>query len=156
MRITPPQSACDWRHARELVEEYAESLNIDLSFQDFAQEVEHLTREYGPPGGGFLLAEEHGIHLGCVAVRRFAEGVGEIKRLYVRPAGRGRGLGRRLAVAIIALAKELGYRRVLLDTLPSMTEAQALYLSLGFTPTAPYRFNPVSGTAFLELALQHD
>jgi ribosomal protein S18 acetylase RimI-like enzyme len=156
MTIAAPQSDRDWRHARELVEEYAQSLNVDLSFQDFAREVEQLHVEYGPPTGRFLLAEDHGVHLGCVAIRRFADGVGEIKRLYVRPAGRGRGLGRRLAEAIIAAAKDLGCRRVLLDTLPSMTEAQALYRSLGFEPTAPYRFNPVSGTTFLELTLQQD
>lgn len=154
MNVFPPASPREWQIARELVEEYAASLQVDLAFQHFAGEVEHLARDYAPPDGAFLLAEEADAFLGCVAVRRFGNGVGEIKRLYVRPAGRGRGLGRQLAEAIISKARELGYRRLLLDALPFMAEAQALYRSLGFRPTEAYRFNPVPGTVFLELTLQ--
>jgi GNAT superfamily N-acetyltransferase len=97
--------------------------------------------------------EEAGRYVGCVGLRRFAEGTGEMKRLYTIPATRGRGTGRLLAKAIVAEAEGLGHRRLVLDTLPSMQEAQALYASLGFVPTAAYRFNPVPGTAYLELAL---
>jgi GNAT superfamily N-acetyltransferase len=143
----------DWRQARELVEEYAATLNVDLAFQNFAQEIESLEREYGPPTGGFLLAAVNGVSVGCVGVRRFSERTGEVKRLYVRPEGRGRGVGRRLAEGIIAVGKDLGFSRLLLDTLPSMAEAHALYVTLGFTPIDAYRFNPVPGTAFLELKL---
>lgn len=153
IHLVQPQSENHWRQARRLVEEYAASLNVDLSFQSFGHEVENLASEYAAPTGAFLLAEESGAFSGCVAVRRFSDGVGEVKRLYVSPAARGRGVGRVLAEGIVAEARQLGYARLLLDTLPSMKEAQSLYTSLGFKPTAPYRFNPVPGTAYLELVL---
>jgi ribosomal protein S18 acetylase RimI-like enzyme len=154
VRILQAVSPEQWQAARTLVEEYAASLGVDLSFQDFAHEIEQLTREYGPPDGAFLLAEDDGDYLGCVALRRFEGRAGEIKRLYVRPAGRGRGLGRTLANTVIAAGRERGYERLLLDTLPSMSEARALYQALGFRETTPYRFNPIAGTAFLELRLE--
>ena len=152
--LMQPQSDSDWRHARRLVEEYAASLDLDLSFQNFAHELEHLTTEYASLNGAFLLAEEGGAYLGCVGVRKFSDGIGEVKRLYVIPTARGRGVARHLAEGIVAQARHLGYARLLLDTLPSMQEAVSLYVSLGFKQTAPYRFNPVAGTAFLELALR--
>jgi len=152
--VLEPQSPAMWREARRLIEEYAATLNVDLSFQGFDYEINHLADEYSPPAGGFLLAEENAHGIGCVGLRRFADGVGEIKRLYVAPAGRGRGIGRTLAEAIVRLARERGYGRLLLDTLPTMTEAHALYRSLGFVPTNAYRFNPVPGTAFLALELR--
>ena len=152
--LSRPRSEHDWRTARRLIEEYAASLNLDLSFQNLGHELDHLADEYGPPAGAFLLAREAEQPLGCVGLRRFADNVGEIKRLYVAPAARGRGLGRRLAEAIITEAPPLGYTRLVLDTLPHMKDAQALYASLGFVPTTPYRFNPVPGTAFLELKIR--
>jgi GNAT superfamily N-acetyltransferase len=133
--------------------EYAAALDVDLSFQNFAQELEHFATEYAPPTGAFILAEDQGEYLACIAVRKFGEEVGEIKRLYVAPAARGRGLGRVLVERIIAEARKLGYRSLLLDTLPSMKEAQSLYLSMGFQATAAYRFNPIAGSAFMRLAL---
>jgi len=146
-----PQSRDEWRQARKLIEQYAASLDLDLSFQNLPHELEHLASEYAPPAGAFLLAEENDSYLGCVGLRQFAAGVGEIKRLYAIPAARGQHIGRRLAEAIVDLGKQLGYSRLLLDTLPSMQQAQTLYASLGFKPTAPYRFNPVPGTVYLEL-----
>jgi carbonic anhydrase len=154
IHVVAPSSDEQWRNARHLIEEYAASLNLDLSFQNLAYELEHLAGEYGPPAGAFFLAEENGSYLGCVGLRQFSDGIGEIKRLYTIPAARGRGLGRLLAERIVAAGKLLGYRRLLLDTLPTMKEAQLLYLSLGFKPTAAYRYNPVAGTAFLELELR--
>ncbi len=133
--------------------EYAASLNVDLSFQNFDQELEHFTSEYAAPNGAFILAEDDGQYVACIGVRRFADDIGEIKRLYVVPAARGTGLGRALVERIIDVAREMGYRSLLLDTLPFMKEAQALYLSLGFKPTDAYRFNPVAGSAFLQLEL---
>ena len=152
--LTQPQVLEDWLQARRLVEEYAASLNLDLGFQNFAHELEHLASEYSAPTGAFLLAREQGTALGCAGVRRFAERDGEIKRLYVVPAARGRGIGALLARSIVAEARRLGYARLLLDTLPAMREAQALYVSLGFKPTSAYRFNPLPGAAFFELLLR--
>ena len=153
IQLRRPQSDSDWSQARRLIEDYADSLHLDLSFQDFGRELEHLSREYAPPSGAFLLASEDGVTLGGVGVRQFAAGIGEIKRLYVIPAARGLGVGRLLAQGIVSVSRELGFVRLLLDTLPSMTEAHALYESLGFRPTRAYRFNPVPGTSFLELDL---
>lgn len=153
IHLVQPQSDEHWRRARQLVEEYVASLKLDLSFQNIAYELEHLPAEYGAPVGAFLLAEDGETDLGCIGLRRFADEVGEMKRLYTRPAARGRGVGRFLAQGAVAAGKRLGYRRLLLDTLPSMREAQSLYTSLGFKPTTAYRFNPVEGTVFLELQL---
>ena len=153
IRLAQPATANDWGAARALIEEYATSLNLDLSFQNLAHELEHLTEHYGPPQGAFLLAEDNGSFLGCVGLRHFSDAAAEIKRLYTVPAARGRGVGRLLAEGIAAIGKELGYARLLLDTLPSMNAAHRLYTSLGFRPIPAYRFNPVQGAAFLELAL---
>jgi putative acetyltransferase len=142
-----------WETARELVREYAASLNISLDFQNFDEELQHFETEYAPPSGAFLLARNEGEFLGCGAFRRFSATDCEMKRLYVRPAGRNLGIGRQIAVALINEAKSLGYRQMLLDTLPTMQSAQALYQSLGFVATQPYRFNPIQGTSFLKLDL---
>ena len=154
IRLTQPESEVHWHHARQLIEEYAASLKLDLSFQNLAYELEHLKDEYAPPMGAFLLAQEDGSHLGCVGLRRFSNDAGEIKRLYMIPAARGRGVGRILAEGIVAAGKKLGYARLLLDTLPSMKPAHLLYMSLGFKSIPAYRFNPVPGTAYLELELR--
>ncbi|HEU4725818.1 MAG TPA: GNAT family N-acetyltransferase [Candidatus Eisenbacteria bacterium] len=150
VRLEEPRSAGDWARARRLVEAYAAALPIDLSFQEFAAELDDLARHYAPPTGAFFIAVEANEPLGCVGVRRFEEGVGEIKRLYVAPAARGRGVGRLLAEAAVEAGTRLGYARLLLDTLPSMSEALALYRSLGFRPTEAYRFNPVPGAVYME------
>jgi GNAT superfamily N-acetyltransferase len=152
--LVAPVADGDWREARRLIEEYAASLNVDLCFQNFAHEIEHLAQEYGPPAGAFLLAVENRINLGCVGLRRISDDVAEMKRLYAVPAARGRGVGRLLAEGIIDASRGLGYATVVLDTLPSMSEAQSLYATLGFKATSAYRFNPVPGTAYLELKLR--
>lgn len=153
MQLLQAATPHEWNEARRLVREYAASLNVDLSFQDFDRELEHFTVEYAAPKGAFILAEDQGQFVACIGVRQFADEVGEIKRLYVAPAARGRGLGRVLVELVITRARQLGYGSLLLDTLPFMKEAQALYLSLGFQPTTAYRFNPIEGSAFLRLDL---
>jgi putative acetyltransferase len=154
MTLVQPNSPELWAEARRLVEEYGASLDLDLSFQDFQHEIESLASEYGPPDGCFVLAEQAGTFVGCGGVRRFSESACEMKRLYVVPANRRGGAGRTIAEALIKQARHLDYRTMLLDALPSMTRAQELYTSLGFKPTAAYRYNPVPGTSFLRLELR--
>lgn len=153
LRIVDARSARDIAIARGLFEEYAASLGIDLCFQGFDQELATLPGGYAPPGGRLLLARDRSEIAGCVALRRLEAGVGEMKRLYVRPAFRGRGLGRMLAEEVIRHAGIAGYQRIRLDTLPVMAAALALYRQLGFYEIPPYRGNPVAGALYLELEL---
>ena len=153
VRLVQPDAPELWAVARHLVEAYAASLDIDLEFQDFQNEITSLQRVYGPPDGAFLLAEQNGMYIGCVALRKFAQDTCEMKRLYVSPNGRGQGVGRILAEGIISAARQRGYARMLLDTLPAMREAHSLYAALGFKPIPAYRYNPVPGTTFMELRL---
>ena len=150
LRELDPHSPEDVAAAKSLFEEYAASLDVDLAFQGFAEELAALPSGYVPPTGALLLADLDGVPAGCAAVRALEGEACELKRLYVRPAARGHALGRALTDAALAKARELGYCRVRLDTLPSMTAAYALYLELGFREIEPYRFNPVPGTRFLE------
>jgi len=132
-----------------LFREYAESLGVDLSFQGFDAEVARLPHGYDV----LLVARLNGEVVGCVGVRPDEGDACEMKRLYVRPAGRGHGVGRALALAAIERARAAGYARMRLDTLPTMEAAQSLYRSLGFAEIEPYRHNPIAGSRFLELQL---
>ncbi|HEX6490345.1 MAG TPA: GNAT family N-acetyltransferase [Gaiellaceae bacterium] len=156
LEIAAASSGSDVESARELFLEYADSLGFDLGFQDFERELRGLPGAYAPPGGVLLLAREDGRAVGCVALRPLEVETCELKRLYVRPSLRGGGLGRRLAEAAMGEAVRLGYRRIRLDTVPSMDAARALYRSLGFRKIEPYRVNPIPGTAYLELELEPD
>ena len=151
--IQPARTLAEIEETRALFREYADSLGFDLSFQDFESELATLPGEYAPPGGQLLLARENEQLAGCVGVRPFAPGTCEMKRLYVRPAFRKCGLGRALAVAAVEAGRRIGYARMCLDTVPWMTEAIALYRSLGFVTIPPYRANPIAGAVFMELAL---
>ena len=143
----------DLADVRRLFEEYAAALGFDLEFQEFERELRELPGDYGPPRGRLLLARAGTDVLGCVAIRPLEGNACEMKRLYVRPAHRGTGAGRTLAGAAIGAGRELGYVRMRLDTVPSMERARALYRSLGFHEIPPYRYNPIPGTAYMELEL---
>lgn len=140
---------------RGLILDYQASLGLDLAFQHFAEEIASLATMYGPPEGALFLATLDGAAVGCVGVRPFAPEPGccEMKRLYVVPAARGLRLGRQLAERSMTAARALGYARMRLDTLPSMSDAQTLYEALGFHDIPPYRHSPVPGTRFLEASL---
>ena len=156
-QLVEAATTAQYEAARVLIEEYAAQIGalmgIDLGFQNFAAELEELPHIYGPPAGCLMLASRDEEWVGCGAVRRFSDGVCEMKRLYIRPAVRGADLGRRLAMSLLIRARALGYRRMVLDTLQDMTAAQALYRSLGFRETKAYYFNPMAGVCYMELDL---
>jgi putative membrane protein len=154
IRIRPAVNDEDIRTARELFVEYGQSLGFSLSFQNFDQEYLSLPGKYAPPKGRLLLAEVDGRAAGCVALRPLETGVCEMKRLYLRPDFRGLGLGRKLAEAIIAEGKAIGYFAMRLDTVEDkMMAAVALYRALGFHEIGAYTANPMSGAKFMELEL---
>lgn len=154
VRLHSADSASDLEWIRTLFREYADSLGVNLDYQGFEEEVRELPGKYAPPAGTLLLAFDDDDVVGCVGVRPIDDETAEMKRLFVRPLGRGLGLGRTLAEAAIRFATETGYSRIRLDTLPQMQRAQELYRTLGFMPIEAYRFSPVQGTVFLELVLQ--
>ncbi len=153
LAIHEAHAGAELQLARGLILEYAASLDIDLGFQQFEDEVASLPGDYVPPRGALLLATWDGAPAGCVALRPLEPGVCEMKRLYVGPAFRRRAIGRALAERVIAVGCGLGYERMRLDTLSTMTAALALYRALGFVHVPPYRHNPIPGALFLERRL---
>ncbi len=150
----PAESPEQIAQIRELFLEYAQSLGFSLCFQSFDQEVAALPGDYAPPDGRLLLATHESHPAGCVALHKLAPEICEMKRLYVRPAFRGKGLGRELAHKVIAEARQLGYKTLRLDTVePVMKAAVAMYRQLGFREIAPYRQNPIAGALYMELEL---
>jgi len=156
--LTQAADASAYGAARVLFEEYAAEIKIDLCFQGFAAELGRLPEMYGPPSGCLLLAQEPGAPavegpVGCGAVRRLSPDRCEMKRLYVRPPARRSNLGRLIAQALILQARDLGYTRMLLDTLESMIAARTLYYSLGFRETVAYYSNPLPDVVYMALDL---
>ncbi len=154
IKLVPARSGPDYSLAGELFLEYSGDIGLDLSFQDFDRELAALSVQYGPPYGGIILLRAGDRWAGCVGVRRCEGDTAELKRMYVRREFRGRGFGRLLGENALALAHRLGYRAIRLDTLPDMSEAIALYRSLGFYEIGPYRFNPLPGAKYFELKLE--
>jgi ribosomal protein S18 acetylase RimI-like enzyme len=147
---TPPQIA----QIRDLFLEYAQSLGFSLCFQNFDKELAGLPGDYAPPTGRLLLAEYEGQIAGCVALHKLEPDICEMKRLYLRPQFRGKGLGRALADRIIAEARQIGYQRMRLDTVePVMKDAVAMYRRIGFCEIEPYCQNPIAGALYMELQL---
>jgi putative acetyltransferase len=140
--------------ARRLFQEYAADIRVDLCFQNFQEELAALPGKYAPPEGTLLLARENDDFAGCVAVRKLEPEICEMKRLYVRPLFRGRGVGRLLAGHAITEARRTGYRVMRLDTLAWMKPAIALYEQLGFRRTEAYCFNPQADAVYMELTLR--
>jgi putative acetyltransferase len=152
--IRQAASPVDFAHARALFEEYAAWLGVDLCFQGFAEELATLPGAYAPPRGRLLLAGPQSNPTGCIALRPLSEpGIGEVKRLYVRPAARGTGLGEALVQALMHDARAIGYRELKLDTLDRMSDALRLYGRLGFAACAPYYHNPLPGVVYLSRVL---
>lgn len=154
--ITPASTSTDLASIKILFTAYATALNLDLSFQSFSTELSTLPGKYAPPTGSLLLAKSTstGEAIGCVGVRPLdSNDICEMKRLYVSPAGRGTGVGKALAQAVVVEAKRLGYRAMRLDTLASMTTPLKLYRGMGFRDIEAYYHNPLEGVHYLELEL---
>jgi ribosomal protein S18 acetylase RimI-like enzyme len=153
MRLLRPVTARDIDNVRQLFREYADSLDFDLDFQDFEDEMRCLPGDYAPPIGRLIVAMKVDEMVGCVALRRITDRICEMKRLYTKPYVRGTGVGRCLVRAIIDAAHRIGYEKMRLDTVPSMQAARRLYASVGFEEIEPYRYNPIGGATFMELDL---
>ena len=158
LRIVPALSEAAISQARNLFREYATTPGVVSCLDDFERELASLPGLYAPPGGRLLLAIEEsaevpGEAIGCAALRKWEPDACEMKRLYVRPAFRGKGAGRELVGSLISEARSIGYKRLLLDTLPSMKESHRLYRTLGFREISAYQKNPIPGALFFELIL---
>jgi len=157
IRLATPDSPELLAATREIFREYAQSLDVDLCFQNFEQELASLPGEYDVPSGALLLAFVDGQLAGCGALRALHDADNgnscEMKRLFVRPAFRRFGLGRVIAQALLDEAQRIGYSEVLLDTLDDMEAARGLYASLGFEEIPPYYYNPIPGAHYLKATL---
>ena len=155
MIIQEATSTTELDMLRDLFREYEKFLQVDLCFQGFEQELANLPGKYAPPDGALLLALRNEQPVGCVALRKLEENICEMKRLYVKPQGRGTGLGKKLAEEIITIARQRGYMLMRLDTLETLTEAVSLYQRLGFRQVPPYYDNPLPGALYWELDLRN-
>jgi putative acetyltransferase len=143
----------DFEAGKRLFREYVDSLGVDLSFQGFDQELEIIDQQYNQPVGALLLAFADNTAVGCVGIRQLDAATAELKRMYIQDAYRGHGIGVALLERSIQIARELGFEKIRLDTLQTMTKAQALYRSFGFYEIPAYRFNPLEGALYMEKGL---
>lgn len=148
-------TAADFTVAADLFREYAASLDFDLGFQNFDAELQQLDRQYGRPDGALILVWESktGIAVGCVGVRKLEGHIAELKRMYIRDAHRGKGIGKELINKALQLSAEMGYTRMRLDTLGTMKAAIALYWQAGFYEIEAYRHNPNADVKYMEITL---
>jgi len=157
IQLLTPDTVEHWDASRQILREYAASLGFDLAFQGFEAELAGLPGDYAPPGGLFLLAWVDGELAGCGAFRNLPDvdyaNACEMKRLFVRPAFRGFGLGRHLTQALMDGASQAGYSEMLLDTMDDMEAARGLYETLGFEEVPPFYFNPLPGAHYLKVSL---
>jgi putative acetyltransferase len=154
LSLAQAEAPADIDLAHTLFEEYAAGLGISLCFQNFDQELANLPGDYAPPSGRLLIARVGGEVAGCLALRKLDESICEMKRLYLRPEFRRKGLGIRMVEAILSEAKQIGYSRMRLDTLPGrMDKAISLYRSIGFKEIPPYYDNPAANVLYMELVL---
>ena len=144
----------EFNDGRNLFIQYANSLDIDLCFQDFPNELATIDKQYNKPRGSLLLAYKHNVAIACVGIRELDRDTAELKRMYVSTRYRRYKIGTKLLKLAIEIARELGYNAIRLDTLPAITPALNLYRSFGFYEIASYRFNPVSGTVYMEKKLE--
>jgi putative acetyltransferase len=147
------ESLQEFEHGKTLFLEYAQSLPIDLAFQNFSRELETVQIQYNKPDGALILVYVGEALGGCVGIRKLDHEVAELKRMYVRPSYRDHKLGKELLTRALVIARELGYRAIRLDTLASMTKAQKLYESFGFQTIAPYYINPFKDAIYMEKVL---
>jgi ribosomal protein S18 acetylase RimI-like enzyme len=154
IEIVRARTCGDMDQARNILMQYATAIRFDLTYQGFERELADLPGEYAPPQGRLMLARLSGRTVGCVALRRVTDQVCEVRRLYVQPACRGRGLGRRLAEAAIREARTIGYHRVRLETLPSMKTAVHLLVLLGFHPIQAFGAHPLKSARYFGLKLR--
>jgi len=143
----------EFESGKKLFLEYANSLGVDLSFQDFPDELINIRTQYNRPKGALLLAYDKKEAIGCVGIREFDSEIAELKRMFIFKEYQGCKIGRKMLDMIVDVAKQLGYKKIRLDTLPDMTTAQNLYRASGFYEIPAYRFNPIEGTVFLEKLL---
>lgn len=147
------RTGSDFEHGKNLFKEYVTSLGVDLSFQDFENELKTIDRQYNKPAGGLVLVFHKAQAIGCAGIRQLDKETAELKRMFVQETYRGCHIGVELLKRSLQLAKDLGYKKIKLDTLKDMAKAQELYRSFGFYEVPPYRFNPLEGTIYMEKEL---
>lgn len=155
LKIKIAESESEIASLKEMFLEYAKSIDFHLCFDNFQAELNSLPGEYSLPEGILLIAENDGIHAGCIALRKLDKDTCEMKRLYVKPERRGLNIGRKLVEEFINMASAIGYKRIRLDTLPIMKEAQSLYKSFGFYEIPAYQKDPVNGSICMELEIEN-